>query len=332
MDTNVYWPRAKSSSQTLLTGADGFDALNIPNPILFKVRVPEKNQPKHHGADDVPSDTYWAAWDGIVLVVLWDQNTEIEPLSGGHIVARILEDAVEALGDSLYEQACSPACKNIFLHTSMLLSYDVDELMEEDILVTKQANEGVVEVTLPNFVAESEFETVDWLHSNLDGIGRHFGQVKNYARRLMDIESAIDKEVVHLLQHYYSHARLMDLPMRKSYRLRWKGRRWRRHARYVLAGIWLSLANIEAMKRQWGDAYRDYQGYMDDCGVNLIFAGDVHDDVEVVSALDMEYAASAIRQVSTTLDNRLNAIAAGGGAIAGGVAGALSTLLTSGAF
>lgn len=329
IETYTAYPETNSStSKELLTGSDAFKVLDISTPILFKVRVPEKNQPKHHGANDVPSDTYWAAWDGSVLIILWEQQTDLVPLSGGHVVADILEDAASAIGDSLYNQACSPHCQNIFLHSTMHISYDLEEAMEDDISITRDGHKRALETILPGFLEDDNFGAIDWLHSNLNGIGQHFGLTKNYARRLMDIEAAVQSEVAHLLDHYYTHARLSSMPIRSSLKLRWKNRKWRRHSKYVLAGIWLSLANIEAMKRGWRDAYVNYLGYGDEAGKEALFSGDARDDVEMVSTLDTKYAESAIQQVSATFDNRNAALAAGGGAIAGGVAGAIATLAT----
>ncbi len=121
-----YWPeRTRTSAERLLTGADYMSVLLLPEPVLFTVRVPKKNQPTKHGFDDVPSDTYDVAWDGVTAWVIWAQSSPDIPKSGGHVVRDVLDDAARALGGGVYEQACSPGCTNIFLHTTLRLKHSM---------------------------------------------------------------------------------------------------------------------------------------------------------------------------------------------------------------
>ena len=46
-------------------------AFGFREPILFEVRVPRRLQPHFDDFDHIPASSYWAAWDGIALVVLW---------------------------------------------------------------------------------------------------------------------------------------------------------------------------------------------------------------------------------------------------------------------
>src|ERR1035438_6811724 len=47
-------------------------AFYFRDPILLEVHAPRRVQPTFEDFDSIPADRYWAAWDGIALVVLWE--------------------------------------------------------------------------------------------------------------------------------------------------------------------------------------------------------------------------------------------------------------------
>lgn len=126
-DLNDYWTsrmsmypdRPRASTGGILTGNDSFKALALSSYLRFQIRVPIKNQPMHGGAQDIPSDTYWVAWNGVSVFVMWEQKGDWIPISAGHVVEDVLRDVLEAISCSLYVQACGPGCDYGFMHTSI---------------------------------------------------------------------------------------------------------------------------------------------------------------------------------------------------------------------
>lgn len=63
-DIDDYWTRSEirypytvdGESDAVLDGSDRYHVLRMSGPIIFDVQVPIKNQPTHHGADDIPTD------------------------------------------------------------------------------------------------------------------------------------------------------------------------------------------------------------------------------------------------------------------------------------
>jgi len=140
----------------------------------------------------------------------------------------------------------------------------------------------------------------------------------------MDIESLIRTQVAHLLGHYYEHALITAKPLLRSLKDRWRIRWWRREARQILAGLWLSLANVEALRRSWEESRRDFE---DRSSYMAIFEIDYSDDVAVVESLEVGHLDATIEQVSRNLDNRALLFATVVGALAGALAGALVGLI-----
>ena len=113
-------------------------AFYFKKPMILEVRAPRGVQPTFKDSDEIPADRYWAAWDGIALVVLWrmeyfgksqrdrgdldayDILVSLSP-SGGLIVQSILEDAAKKCGCEFSITPCSPDCDYRFVHTGLLV-------------------------------------------------------------------------------------------------------------------------------------------------------------------------------------------------------------------
>jgi len=311
----------RTSRSDLFTGEDRFGVMKLSNPILFKVHVPKKNQPAWHGYDNIPTEDYFVSWDGVTAFVAWEQDSDHIPLPGGQIVADILDSALAAHRAELYIQACSPICHNIFFHTDLYLR-PADPCLEDGTPITERRHaENAVDISIPRDM--SMFDTLNWLSLYLRDVGDEFAVLKNLSRRVMDIESLIRDEMTHLLGHYYEHAVITTKPLWRSLKARWQMRWWRREARQILAGLWLSLANAEGLRRNWEDSRREF----DDEKLVLIFESDYSDDIAVVSSLEMSHLDATIEQISRNLDNNAVVLATVLGALAGGLAGALIGLI-----
>jgi hypothetical protein len=77
--------RQDTTDDALFSGKDAFKAIRLSDPVAFIVTVPIKNQPEFRGYNDIPTDTYYVAWDGITAFVLWRRlaDDRMPPRSGG---------------------------------------------------------------------------------------------------------------------------------------------------------------------------------------------------------------------------------------------------------
>ena len=318
----------RTDNEALLKGNDLFEVLCLSKPIYFSVHVPKKNQPALHDEHDIRSEDYFVAWDGVTALVLWEQDDDFLPLAGGQIVAEILDSALQKIKTELYNQACSPDCQNIFFHTSMHV-YDISETDADEngltFLLSDDSDERSVDVFVPTH--DGNFDILEWIYLDVGLPAERFADLKSIGRRVLDIEESIREQFIHLLSHYHEHASIAARPLWSSLRARWRIRRWRKEARYLVAGLWLSLANVEALRRRWEERRRGFESDIAESEIRPLFAKDYTNDAATVDSLEIEHLDSMINQMSSSLDNRAIMVATVGGALAGGLAGALIGLI-----
>jgi hypothetical protein len=329
---NQYFPDlSRTSDERLLKGSDIFSTLSLSDPILLSIRVPKKNQPGLHGIDDIPSENYYVAWNGVSVIVLWEQDDDSMPLAGGQVVTEILASALRKTGADLYIQACSPDCDNVFIHTSMHVyddakrDFDPEDTSNLGMIPHEETGPRSVDVFL--LTSDDNLGIVEDLFFSLHLAIESFAEVKNKGRRLLDLEGSIRDQLSHLLSHYYEHASIAARPIWKSIKDRWRTRGWRKEARQLLAGLLLSLANIESLMRSWSDTRQSFETEVREENTRILFATDYGNDIAAIDTLDFGHIDSSIEQVSSSLDNRAIVIATIGGALAGGLAGAIVGLI-----
>ena len=89
-------------------------------------------------------------------------------------------------------------------------------------------------------------------------------------------------------------------------------------------GLWLSLANVETLRRTWENLRRDFE---EDHEYLAIFVNDYSSDVATIESLEVGHLDATIEQISQSLDNRALLLATVLGALAGEKAGALVGLI-----
>ena len=321
---SLFPDEARTSPAGVLHGTDAFVVREFRHPICFQVRVPAKNQPLHFEFNDVPTDTYYVAWDGMNVVVMWVQGADDFPMSAGQVVADIVADAVTQCNGYLYIQNCSPGCTFNFAHRTLRLGLDEDvELFE---IVDSAPGEPTVDLFLPGLT--TPLQQVDYVAAMIRGSLTEFAEFKNYGRRLIDLETAVRIDLTEVLSLLHRHSEIagMSLGLRKL-RARWSARRWRREARALVARTWLGMANIEALSRQW-QSQRDnwMNGYAE---TFALLEHDSRQDIASVESLQLDSMVATTNQVSAGLDNRTVVLATAWGAIAGGLAGGLAGVIGS---
>jgi hypothetical protein len=297
--------------------------LALSDPILLDVHVPRKNQPVHHGIDDIPTDDYQVWWDGVTAIVLWSQKSASTPMSGGHVIADILNEALAKTGAKLHIQACRPSCDNIFFHVDLrVLLTNVDKARN-----TKVVSQQGFDVRVETPQLPGRFGLIRALGYGLGLHARDFGEVKSLGRRIIDMEAATRGQMDHLLQHYYDYSKLWSIPIIRRLKARWKMIGWRREARHLIAGLWLSMSNIEMLSRQWNDVREEFEEGLNDNNLQVIFSRDYLKEKSKIESIDLGHFEATIDQVAARFDNRAVILATVGGALSGGLAGALASLI-----
>lgn len=316
-----HYPKVEQPSLEVLTGRDSLNVLEISAPIEFSVRVPVKNQPKVSDVSDVPSDVYRCAWDGETLVVAWEQDTTRVPISAGQVVVDILRDALTMSGDAIYVQACSPSCRNLFLHQTLVTVPATDQSV-----TLAGASGRAVTARVPDF----GLAAITWfIHNAFGGSIRAFARAKSAAQRMRDLEEIARDNLGHLLGHYADHAQLTAIPFHKSLRTRWRRRGWRREAQLLMTNVWLALSGIEALRAEWSHN-RAYVRRTQE--ISMAVEPDFRDDDEEIEKMDLAHVESATEHLANRIDSRsltlATAVGALGGALSGAVVGGLFGWLT----
>jgi len=326
---NDYWTlrrtfypdSARSTQSAVRTGADAFEVLQLSEFVGFTVRVPIKNQEPHQGTADIPSDTYWVAWDGVTILVMWEQEGDWVPISGGHIVQQVLDDVLAPVGCGLYIQSCSPGCDFLFVHETLLLTLADDV---EDFNLRRVPGTRALLYAAERRYSDPLVE-VDLVALSLSADMAIFAMFKNVGRRLIDLEHFAREDFAHLLSHYHEHTSLVaEGKSPKVLLARWNNRHWRKEAWALISGVWLAMANIETLRRIWNS---ERGSLAEAAQIQSMLTRDTARDVESVEALDLDPIAETVNQVTAALNNQTSVRAAALGALAGGLAGGATGLL-----
>lgn len=327
--TVVYPRRNETTDEALLSSGDATSAIRFRAPIVFTVKIPIKNQPLFHNENDIPTDTYYAAWDGITATVLWKREPEnLEPpRSGGHIVIDVLQDIAKAMGLHLYVQACGPGCTNGFAHPVMRIERVRDS--EERFSVRGFDNYNNC-VNIHMHGKGSPQDLVAGIALTTGGEGESFAIYKNYARRILDLEICARSMVDELLALRHARIARSRLSVAKRIRESWVQRSNERKVRLLMSSLWLAFARIEALRMDWLQTRRRFNDLLGRFHYGDLYETDRGDDDEAIMSQDLSVIGGAVDQTATRMDARalawttaLVALAGLIGAVIGGIATAL---------
>lgn len=322
-----FYPVEPPDMDSILFGKDALNAMVRRFPITFRIRVPVKNQPIHSDTADVPSDTYAVAWNGATLAVLWSQNDERIPLSGGHIVVDVLSDAVSGyVGASLVNQACSLNCEFQFMHPTMVVKplSASDESDGVDIRLKPLERNGSTSRHFELYTHAAPGSDYEVLHSfaySLMDTANDFSSVKSLGRRIIAIEEVAREQLAHVITHQYRTSQLAMLPPVKRLKARWQNRSMKRHQRHLLIALSLCLANLETLIRTWDEETRSFDENASENGQGAFFQTDSASDRAKIDSLRLNHLESSVQQIANGMDNTAMVTATVGGALAGGLAG-----------
>lgn len=300
-----------------------FHVQRFSEPIGIHLRVPLKNQPKVFDTDRIPSEHYFALWDGVSLLVGWEQPALVHVgSSGGHIIEAILGEAAERVGASIVVQACNPECTYVFLHTAIRAT--VDDAVPSGWSVSLHPQDS----SLLEVVMDEADDLVDACLNTwwkVCGALDAFAEMKNRGRQILELEHVVRRDLDQVNQLHHHRASAAQKGILKRARAAWEYRSWRRTSRYYLARLWLGLGSLEWLRRQWADSAFKYRRIAGEENLNDLFAIDVRDEVNVVEQLDLTLVEAAVEHAEDRISANLLALATAGGAIAGAIVAAIIT-------
>jgi hypothetical protein len=302
-----------ADGESLVSGGDALQALQFSEALLLSIRQPP------HPEDDEKPTKYSVVWDGFLAVVTWrTQSARPVGLFEGHVVREILGEALERLGLCLYLQGCNPDCTHKFAHTSIRFVPDPDD--PEDIQYVEAENWAEVEARAPIM---DDDELAGFFFSDLLLAMRSFTVLKNVGQRILELEVDSRAKLSELMQFNFERARLPTLPISERVKARRTQRKWLHKSRFLIARIWLTLSNIEYLRREWSALRFDFEGSSGENGKRKLFERDYADEVDRVQSLDLDLVRSGVQEMAERLDSRallrVTAVAAVAGAIAGGL-------------
>jgi hypothetical protein len=314
--------RVEASPEAMLADDDVARALRFSAPLRFKVHAPAKNQPIFD--DKIPSEDYFVAWDGYSIVVGWTQQTPApwRHQAGGHVVADVLERAARSARGELYIQACDPWCDHLFAHMTLRL---MEDAAAADFAFARGSDWGLVDVNAP---VKTEPEELNFaLFSRLRLALEAFTNMKNTARRVLDLEEVVREDATRLMQLQLRRAEARIGGPWQRVRSAWGLKMWRSQSRVLLARLWLGLGTLEGLRRIWSNESVDFELETDGNAtesVSVLFEVDEKNDAVAVRSLDMSLVRSSLEEASGRLNAgslTLATLSAGAFGIAGIVIG-----------
>lgn len=320
----AYLPMRKSDDEDgVINGTRHFHGQRFSEPISFELRIPAKNQPKVFEDDYIPSERYFALWDGQCLMVAWEQSVDAGVgSSGGHVVEDVLQKAVDVIDLDLYVQACNPQCKYVFLHTAIRATVDQDA--PTDWTLSRRTNDPyLLDVELWDGGSIEEVAQAIWWRTNSSL--HDFASMKNKGRQILELEAVVraDLDRLNRLHHEKASASQRAFPARiKAY---WTHRAWRRDSRFYLARLWLALGSLERLRRLWGRDATSFRRGADEQDLVALFTVDTSDEVTFVEKLDLRLVEASVEHAEDRLSSNTLALATIGGGVAGALAAAVLT-------
>lgn len=261
----------------------------------------------------------------MTAIVLWSrrENEQIPPRSGGHIVIEILRDLATKCGLGFYAQACSPGCTNMFAHPVLRLSR-----LGGETSLGKVEGSGVPCVDTHIHCDGDSLAVASVLGRLLSHEGSDFAILKNYARRIRDLEALARSMVDELLG--LNHSRIARSQQRLDNRLRsqWEHRSDSRRTQELISSLCLAIARIEALRGEWFQMRRHFVTDLDRRSLENLFKIDRGSDELAIESQDLAFIRSTVEQTTSRFDSRLIAWATGFVALAGLLGGVLGSLLT----
>jgi hypothetical protein len=298
-------------------------ALRIQPAILMHIQVPRRLQVEGQKEDEVPSDEYWVAWDGVTVLATWMHGSSSRPFgtSGGIVVLDILKKAAEDNDMMLRQLSCGSNCGYPFAHSDLLI-----EPVAKPVAPTFSAQgRYVLRVAVAN--RDTPLKLTSALLSHIRFVCHMYTELRSHGRVIAVAEQDARASASDLLALQYNHALLGTLPLRKRLKPLWHARKWKKNSTRFIAVIWLGLVTIEENKREWSNARLVFDENASSGNMNLIFQQEYTQEVNLVTSLDVSSIRASVEQMAARIDTRFTVFTTTVVALIGAIIGAIATQL-----
>ncbi len=254
----------------------------------------------------------------VELFVAWRADDGFKPYGavGGFAVLDVLSECTEKAGYAFRVQSCGPNCQYPFSHQDL----EVTSTASQNTVVEEIDTWTLRVVTSP---APGDAELVRRLGKRFAYVTRVFARLRSHGVVVWRSERTARKDLGELLALQVERAQIAARGVLRSIPGRWKHRRDRRKSSALIASLWLKLATLDQHKRQWDESRYLFDTSESSTGYGLLFRSEYADEVNSVSGLDVGNLREAVSQMTARADTWGVIFATGGGAVFGGVIGAL---------
>jgi len=182
---------------------------------------------------------------------------------------------------------------------------------------------------------DNEITVVQGIHGRIAPAWYHFARYKNASRRLINIELLARELTDDLLTLDYSTLYGPEGGRRRRawwrVQMAWQAVTLRgrtRQAKKIASSLWIAMARIETMQRDWHDRKRNFDYYAKRDGVEAFFDIDRKDDDDVVKAVTTDFVRAAVEHRAARSDNRVIVWATVFGGLGGAVVAIAAGALT----
>lgn len=294
--------------------------LELSEPISFQVFL-------NHGPSERDSGlvtSYWVAWDGIAVSVMWDAHGAVSPFSAdeGTLVFDLIATLTKEAGLKLRLQPCGDVCDYPFAHNEAILTPGANH---SDFPVTR-TSETAIEVACPQ--VRTPHALIRELSTAVNYTATVFSSLRSYGETVRQSETHARAELSEALVLQYEREQSSSTGFLRSVGRRWKRRKHNQKISRLIANLWLRLATIEASTSKWQDERYAFDSLLPRAGLAQIFAHEYPQQVTMMKSVRTANLEASVSQLTSRSDSRLVAIATVMGAMGGAVAAALVGLVT----
>jgi hypothetical protein len=301
----------------------GYTGLRLQQSIYFEVHVPAKNQPRYRDSRDIPSDDYLVSWNGAMLAVQWEQDSQRASISGGHVVIEILESAVRSAGFDLTVIGCEKSCGHRFLHMDVV-TFETGPVGPH--FASTQSKSISPGVATPFTRKSSPSKNLQELEHAIYPLFERYFEAKTLADRVIDLATRAQFDCTSLASLLYEISNRRHLPHPGALLDLVRVQGSRRYTRKLIARMWLAVAQVEILQARWHRHEQSFEEAIRESNAEALSHG-LDTKAGPMSKVDMTVVRATLQDIGSRTDSRNLLVATLVGALAGAGAGLISALV-----
>jgi hypothetical protein len=310
------YPRIEDGEQIALDPLAHKFTPDFSTPYVLQLRVPIKNQPTL-GFSDPPTDTYLVVWNGLTLLVLWEQNQGDDiGDTWGRVALQVLEGALNSFG---LAAAVQPP---YMPDTSVVISCGKSS---QTWLLQVRENSTIYEMAVP----ESEWipELIARrLFARVDRVVDSYYTVSNVVDRIVCLQMFLEEDIDSIAKSQYERRLLRNRWLPVQIWRRWRIRDWRRDVETRIARLTLALTAMARLKTALQSDVRSYGQDIADAEFELRHRVTTEQQQEAMS-LDLTLVENLLARAEQRMDNLVLTRVTMAGALVGAAFGAIAGAL-----